>query len=107
MNGGFNDLDRRMVADIDSDVGREGNLREAKRSRVRVVRWTDDLERRKHRVAHVRWDGSQSQVDVEEGRFVALEPAWLDRYRSAANGPFGSIRRGGHASAWSLLSAID
>lgn len=99
MNSGFNDLDRRVVANVDGDVGRERNLREADCSWVRIVRWTDDLERGNHRVAHVRRDSSQSQVDVDQCRLVSLEPAWLERDRSATNGPFGSIRRGRHASA--------
>lgn len=48
---------------------------------------------------HVGWDGAETEVDVEEGGFVALEPAGLDAEGAAGGGPVGAVGGGGDAAA--------
>jgi len=96
---GLNDLDCGVVAHVDRQVGWYGDLWQADRARVGLGRGANDLEGRNHDVRHVRWNCSQAQVHVDEGRGVALEPAWLDGDGAAADGPFGAIRGGGHSAA--------
>lgn len=97
--GHLNDLDRRLVADVDTDIGRQGHLRQTECPRVWVVGRADNLERRHDRVAHVLRRLPEAQVDVDQGPRMAREPAGLDSDCSAADGPLGAVGGRGHASA--------
>lgn len=48
---------------------------------------------------HVGRDGAETEVDVEEGGFVALEPARLNAEGAAGCGPVGTVAGGGDAAA--------
>lgn len=81
VEGSFNDLYGRIVADLDARVGRVGgqrDMRETDRAGVLDLCRTDDLEYRNHGVRHVGRDGAEAHVDVEEGRRVADVPARLE-----------------------------
>lgn len=78
MLGSLDNLDGRMVADIHRDVRWQRDLRQTDGARVGVIRRADDLERLDHGMAHVRGHGSEADVDVDEGLFVAWEPARLE-----------------------------
>lgn len=87
----FNHLDRRLITDIDGDIWRQGDLRQAERARVGAVCRPVDTERWKHRMAHVRWLLTETQVEVEERRFVSRKPAGLNGDGAPLDGPFGSV----------------
>lgn len=91
MLGRLNDLDRSMIAWAHADVGRQRDLWQADRARIRVIGRAVDLEGRDHGVAHIRGHRSQTQVDVDERCRMTLEPARLESDRTAADGPFSSV----------------
>ena len=95
----LHDLNGRQVARLDADVGRQRHLRQTDSSRVGVVRGTGDLEGGNDRVAHVLGDFAEANVDIEQGRRVAWEPARLDSDGTATDGPVGAILRSGHSTA--------
>lgn len=97
--GDLDDLDGGVVADVDRDVWWDGDLREAETTRVVQIRGTSDLEDRNHVVGHVERLGAQSQIDVEEGELMTVEPTWLDGNGASAYGPLGSVARSGHTAA--------
>lgn len=81
MDGDFDDLDGGVVAGLDGGVGWERHLWEAEASWVGVLGGADDLEDGHHGEGHVggaagRAVGAESEVYVEEGGGVALEPTW-------------------------------
>lgn len=100
MFGSLDHLDRGKVAHFGRYSLREQNLRQTDGAWVGVVGGPHDLERRDHRVAHVRGSPAHAEVDVDKGCGVALEPAGLEGDGTAADGPFGAVLRGGHAAAW-------
>ena len=63
-----------------------------------------------HGEGHVGWSavgpvGAESEIHVEEGGGVALEPAWLKGDGSAGCGPEGAVRCCWHAAAcWGEMS---
>lgn len=95
----FHDLNGRHVTGLDTDIGRQRHLRQTDSSRVGVVRGTGDLEGGNDRVAHVLGDLAEANVDIEQGRRVAWEPARLESDGAATDGPVGAILRSGHATA--------
>lgn len=97
---GLHDLDRRIVANVDADVGRKRHLRETKLAAILFVRRAVDLEDGNHDMAHVQGLRPQTQVDVHERGRVAGEPAWLYANCSAADRPFGSVCAGWQTAAW-------
>lgn len=110
VQGQLDDLDGCVVASLDGGVDREGHLGQADGARVGVARGADDLEGVDHGVAHVGRAveaGSElgpfvaeAHVDVDEGRRVALEPAWLEGDGAACCRPEGAVCCRGHAAAW-------
>jgi hypothetical protein len=102
----LNNLDRRLVAHVHRRVRRQRHLRQAERARVRIPRRPDDLEGGHHVEGHVEGGLAEAQVDVDEGACVALEPAGLDCYGAAFQGPFGAVLRGGHAAACSEVGSV-
>lgn len=58
-------------------------------------------------MAHVGRNSPESDVDVDEGGRVTLEPARLDRYRPAVDGPFGSVRGCWHPAACLVSDGRD
>jgi hypothetical protein len=96
---GFDHLDGGVVARFDTNIGRQGDLGNTDRPGVGVVGRAGDLERGDHGMAHVGGHGAQTQIDVDQGRRVTLEPARLERDGAAVDRPFGAICRGGHTAA--------
>lgn len=47
--------------------------------------------------------GAESEIKVEEGGGVALEPAGLDGDGAAVDGPESAVGGGAHAAAWGVL----
>ena len=99
VDGGLDDLDGGVVADVDARVDGQRHLRQAEGARVGFGGGADDLEGRHHRVRHVERHGAVAHVDVEEGGRVSGEPAWLDGDGAAFDGPERAVCRGGHAAA--------
>lgn len=120
----LHNLNRSIIPHIHRRISRQRHLRQTKGTRVRILRWTNDLEDGKHGEGHV-WGladgrfgehgrftcggvvcafGAETHVYVEEGRGVALEPARLECYGSAVYGPFCAVVGGGHAAAWGKRS---
>jgi hypothetical protein len=105
VHSGLYYLDGGVVTDIDGCVRRERYLWEAERAGIGSFAGAGDLEDRYHWKRHVWWSiiwsiSPKSQVDVEEGCRMALEPAWLDSYRSTTYWPCCSVRRCAHATAY-------
>lgn len=101
----LHNLDGGIITGLDRGVCRQRHLGDADCARVGIRRGTDDLDGRHHRVAHVRRTaaravGAETQVDVDEGGLVALEPARLKCNRAAQGGPIGPICGDGVAAAW-------
>lgn len=95
----FHDLNGRKVTGLDTDISRQRHLGQTDSSRVRVVRGTDDLEGRNDGVAHVLGDLAKANVDIDQGRRVAREPARLESDGTTTDRPVGAIPRCGHATA--------
>ncbi len=95
----FYDLNGRHITGLDTDIGRQRHLGQTDSSWVRVVRGTGDLEGRNDGVAHVFGDLAEANVDIDQGRRVAWEPARLESDGAATDGPVGAILRSGHATA--------
>jgi hypothetical protein len=91
MNGRFNDLNSSIIADVVGYVGWQWYLWKAECTRVHVVYWSCELENWDHGVRVVQWLGSESNVDVNEGCLMSIEPAWLEGDCSSGDGPFRSI----------------
>lgn len=91
MLGCLNYLDGSVVASLHADVGGQGHLRQTDCTRVGVVCRTSDLEGRDDGVAHVLWDCAETNVDVDQGSFVAWEPARLECDTAAVDGPLGAV----------------
>lgn len=51
-------------------------------------------------MAHVWRCFTETQVYVDEGRGVALEPARLERHGAATDRPFGSVCGRGHSATY-------
>lgn len=49
-------------------------------------------------MAHVRRDFAETEVDIDQGRLVAREPAGLNSDSAATDGPFGSVEGSRHAT---------
>lgn len=63
----FNKLNGGLVTDRDIDVGWQWDLRQADGSRVGIVGWTGDLERRDADMTHVLRDLAETEVDIYQG----------------------------------------
>ena len=51
-------------------------------------------------MAHVLWDCAETDVDVDQGSFVAWEPARLECDTTAVDGPLGAVVGARHTAAW-------
>lgn len=91
-------LDRRIITRAHTHIGRQRHLRHTDGTRVRVVGGTFDFKDREHGVTHVGRDGTPADVDVDEGRLMAAEPAWLHGDSTTGDGPFGAVAGGGHTT---------
>lgn len=103
MSRRLNDLNSRQITHINRQTGRQGNLGQTECARVRVRGGTDDLEGREHWAAHVLWYGAETEIEVEEGCGVALEPAWLNGDGAALDRPFCAVGGGWHSAALRML----
>ncbi len=92
-------MDGRIVADVEGDVGRQRDLRQADCARIHDVGGASDLEYRHHGVRVVEGLGTKTQVDVDKGRLVSDEPAGLEGKGAASDGPFGPVLRYGKTAA--------
>lgn len=102
VNGVLDHLDGGVVARLDGDVGRHGQLGNADGARVGVAAGAEDLEGRVEGLGHVvgtvvRAVCPETDVDVNVGRGVALEPAGLEGDGAASRGPVGAVL--GHVDA--------
>lgn len=100
---GLDDLDCDVVSHLKAQIRRHSDLRYAELSRVLLIRRSSDLERRDHRMRHVRrrqipWT-INTDVDVEEGLAVSWKPSWLYRYRASIYWPLRAILCRWHAAA--------
>lgn len=92
----LNNLNRRLVARFDNRANRKRHLRQAHRSRIRIVRGSQKHKRLEHDVGHV-WRAAVgpvdavSEVDLELGLEVAAEPAWLEGDGAAGGGPVCAV----------------
>jgi hypothetical protein len=105
MDGRLHNLNCRIIARIDGCIRRKWHLGEAEGARVGVLRGADYLEDGDHGEGHVLWSvigaiSAEPKVHVEEGRSMALEPAWLDCDCTSEDGPFCPVGGGGHTAAW-------
>jgi hypothetical protein len=110
MNSRLDDLNRRIITHIHRRIHRQRHLRQAERAWIRILAWPDNLEDWNHGERHVGWStvwavGAESQVHVEEGCGVALEPTGLEGDCSAAYGPFCSVCGCWHAATWERVLA--
>ena len=88
----LDDLYRRIVPFVHSDVGRKRHLRHAEfLARVGFIIGARDLPHLLHGQRVVAGHGAKAQVDVEEGGAMAGEPARLEGDGAAVNGPVGSV----------------
>ena len=83
MHGQLNQLNRRVHAGLDGQVGGQRHLGQAHGARVGVLAGAEDLERRDHGETHVERTAvggvaADAEVDVHERGGVALEPARLE-----------------------------
>lgn len=104
----FHDLDRRIVAGLDTCVGGQRDFGKADGTRVGVGVGSDNLEGRDHGEAHVRGPaagtvGAVAQVDIHEGRLVALKPSRLQCDGAACCWPEGPVAEGFMSAAWMML----
>jgi hypothetical protein len=95
----FDDLDRRVVADLEGEVRRQRDLRQAEGAVVLRVGGPDDAEDGDRGVAVVERLVAVAHVEVELRVGVAGEPAGLDGDGAALDGPFGAVGGGGQAAA--------
>ena len=100
----LNDLNGRQITHIHRQTGRQRNLGQTECARIRVRGGTDDLEGREHWVAHVLRYGAETEIEVEEGCGVALEPAWLNGDGAALDRPFCAVGGGWHSAACAKVS---
>lgn len=49
-------------------------------------------------MAHVFWDFTEAEIDIDQGSGVAWEPARLESDGTTADGPLGSVGRPGHTT---------
>lgn len=96
VHGELDHLDGGVVAGLDGRVARQRHLGQADGARVGVLAGAENLEGRHHGEAHVLGTaagavGAEAHVDVEEGRGVALEPAWLEGDGAACCGPVSPV----------------
>lgn len=92
MNSHLHNLNRRIIPHIHRRIRWKRHLRETKRSRVWILRGSNDLEDGHHGERHVGWSlvgtgGAEAEVYVEECCGVALEPAGLECDGAACCGP--------------------
>lgn len=102
----LNDLNSRQITHIHGQAGRQRNLGQTKCARVRVCRGPDNLEGREHRVAHVWWHGAETEIEVEEGCGMALEPAWLNGNGAALDRPLCAVGGCWHSAACAKVSTL-
>ena len=105
MGGKLDNLDSGKITRFDVGTGRERDLRQADRARVRVLGGAKQLEGRDHGVGHVhrssvRSVGAEAQVDVEECRLMALEPAGLECDSAARSWPVRPVVRCVHSTTF-------
>ena len=74
-------------------------MRETDAPRVDGILRARDLEHGLHDHGKVLGQGAVAEVDVEEGGCVAVEPAGLEAYCAAADGPESPVFGARHASA--------
>lgn len=96
----LNDLNSRQITHVHRQTSRQRNLRKTECARVRVRGGSDNLEGRDHWVAHVWWHGTETEVEVEEGCGVTLEPAWLNGDGAALGRPFCAVGGGWHSATF-------
>lgn len=105
MLGQLDYLDGGQITGFDARVCGQRYLRQANGARVRVVRRALDGEGVNHGVGHVfgavvRPVGAEAEVDVDDGRGMASEPAWLEGEGAARGGPVCAVLGGSYAAAW-------
>ena len=96
MHRQLHQLNSRIIPFLKLEPRGHRHLREAERSRIRVLPRADDLEGRDHGETHVLGSavgavGADAQVDVDKRCRVALEPAWLEGNGAACCGPVGPV----------------
>ena len=101
----LHNLDRRLVPRLDPQVRRHLDFGEAHRPREGRVRRPQELPRGSESGVPVQGPavgpvGVEPDVDVQEGRGVAREPARLEGESAACRGPVGSIIAEGEAAAY-------
>lgn len=104
MRSKFHNLDGSQIASLDDGAGGQRDLREADGTGVGVLGRAEQLEGRDHGVGHVHGTvvgsvGAEAQVDVEEGRLVALEPSRLECDGAAGRRPVGPVGCGAYSAA--------
>lgn len=104
MNRRLHHLDRRIVSHIHRRIRGQRHLWQTKGSRVGILARADDLHDGGHGERHVLRTivgtiGAKTEIDVEEGRGVALKPTGLHGDGAAVNWPEGAIGGGAHAAA--------
>jgi hypothetical protein len=73
MKRDLDDLDSRVLPDLDGRILRQRHVREAHVSLKRILRWPGNLEHRQHDIRHVRWRCTEAHVHVEErGRMTGV-----------------------------------
>lgn len=95
----LDDLDRRQIASLDGNVGRHRHLRQTEGTRVGIVARASDLKREDDGMAHILWNFTEAEIDVDKCGPMAREPARLNCKGAAVYGPFGAVGGGGHAAA--------
>lgn len=106
MSRRLNDLNGRQITHVHRQTGRQWNLGQAECARVRVRGWSDDLEGREHRIAHIWGYGAETEIEVEEGCGMALEPAWLNGDGATLNRPLRAVSGGWHSAACTKVNII-
>lgn len=103
----FNDLDRGIIAYFGIEGIGYSDLGKTERSRVWICVRSVELKGGCYGMAHVSWYGSESQVNVDEGCFMAAEPSGLERYGTTGNRPFCTVRSLRHSTTWSIHSTCQ
>lgn len=110
MLGIHEDLNRRVDAGLDANVGRVRNLHlvQANSAREGIVAGADDGKGRHDLMRHlersaVRAVGAHAQVDLQHGRCVADEPAGLEGYRASGRGPVCAVCRQRDSATWGSI----
>lgn len=106
MSRRLNDLNSRQITHIHCQTGWQRNLGQTECAWVRVRGGSDDLEGREHRVAHIWGYGAETEIEVEEGCGMALEPAWLNGNGAALDRPFRAVGGGWHSAACTEVSNL-